>query len=134
MYLRSSNSLHSILASVLCKKRSNIVSNSILRGSARFEWNHVWFSQSQRPCSKLRNDVLDFVTQSACVAYSLSLCVSMVMPSHHFWMIKINDEKRWGPSSTPSTFWFSFLQTLKEYEIIMLIYNRKSCRLDLIFF
>ncbi len=42
----------------------------------RFEWNHmIWFSQSQRLCSKLRNDVLDLVTQSACVAYSLSLCV-----------------------------------------------------------
>ncbi len=30
--------------------------------------------------------------------------------------------------------WLSFLQTLKEYEIITLIYNRKSCRLDLLSF
>ncbi len=32
-----------------------------------------------------------------------------------------------------ATRWQSFLfQTLKEYEIIMLIYNRKACRLDLL--
>ncbi len=31
-----------------------------------------------------------------------------------------------------ATRWLSFLQTLKEYEIITLIYNRKSCRLDLL--
>ncbi len=31
-----------------------------------------------------------------------------------------------------ATQWLSFLQILKEYEIITLIYNRKSCRLDLL--
>ncbi len=36
IYLRSSNSLHSILAFVLCKTWSNIDSNSMLRGSAVF--------------------------------------------------------------------------------------------------
>ncbi len=34
----------------------------------------------------------------------------------------------------PSTCWLSFLQTLKGYELITLIYNRKSCRLDLLSF
>ncbi len=59
MYLKSSYSLHSILASVLCKKWSNIDWNSMPRGSGcgyinssisvlcQFPWDHVvWFSQS----------------------------------------------------------------------------------------
>ncbi len=51
MYLRPSNSLHSILASVLCKKNKAILTQLPCFGAAlwlyRFEWNHVvWFSQS----------------------------------------------------------------------------------------
>ncbi len=51
MYLRSSNSLHNILASVLCKKNEAILTKIPCFGAVlwlyRFEWNHmVWFSQS----------------------------------------------------------------------------------------
>ncbi len=96
------------------QKWNNIDSNSMLWGSAGFEWNHVvWFSQSQRLCSNLHNDVLDSVTQSACVAYSLSLCVSMVVPSHHIWMIETNDEKRWRPLSTPCTHFCKLWRNMK---------------------
>ncbi len=115
------------------QKWNNIDSNSILRGIAGYEWNHMeWFSQSQQLCSKLRNDVLDSVTQSACVVYSLSLCVCMVVPSHHAWMIETNDEKRWRQSSMQCT--YCHFCKLKEYELITLIYNRKPCRLDLLTF
>ncbi len=119
------------------QKWSNIDSNSMLQGSAlvKLIWveHMVWFSQSQWLCLKLHNNVLYSVTLSVCVAYSLSLCVCMVVPRHHIWMIKTNNVWRWCPSSTPSTCWLSFLQTLNEYEIITLIYNRNSCRLDLIY-
>ncbi len=101
IYLWSLNNLYSILTSVLYKKWSNIVSNSMLRGSGcvltnsgvsmlhvrQFPWDHVvWFSQSQWLCSKLSQ----------------------------WWIYKM-------AAFIHAPCW---LQTLKEYEIITLIYNR----------
>ncbi len=56
MYLRSSNSLHSTLVSVLCKKNEAILTQipcfRAVLWLYRFEWNYmVWFSQSHITCS-----------------------------------------------------------------------------------
>ncbi len=109
IYLRSLNSLYSILTYVLFKN-DNIVSNSILRESfyfltnlsvsmlcvQQFPWDHmVWFRQSQWICSKLSQ-----------------------------WRIKM-------AAFIHAPCW---LQTLKEHEIIMLIYKIQTCRLCLLWF
>ncbi len=81
-----------------------------------FEWNHVvWFSQSH-------------ISWSTGNKMAVPIPCGMVQP---IVAVVLKMIKKDG-GTHEATSWLSFLQTLKEYEIITLIYNRKSCKLDLL--
>ncbi len=93
----------------------------MLRGSAGFEWNHmVWFSQSQQLCSKHPRD------HDPSRSHVIRMCS---LPGAMVWQIIVAMTKKMAAPSTQGD-----LDVIKKYEMITLIYNRKSCRLDLLSF
>ncbi len=127
MYLWSSNTAYIAYWCLYCVKKNEAILTQIPYFRAvlwlyQFKWNHmVWFSQSQWLSSKLRSDVLNSVTQSACfvIDYDYGYVWLCQATTSGWSRVMTNKDGALNP---------------KEYEIIMLIYNRKSCRLDLISF
>ncbi len=114
MYLRLSNSLHNILASVLCSKIKQYWLKFYASGQ---RWIRVEPHGMVQP---IAHDLVATETRYHVVLFSQwqRLCLK--------WRIKM------AAPTKPHA--LSFLQTLKEYEIITLIYNRKSCSLGFFLF
>ncbi len=116
MYLRSSNSLHSILSSVLCKKMKQY-------------W--LKFHASGQHCGYIDSSGTRWYGSAPIPRGMVPIPCGIVQPITEAVLKTFAMTNKNGTLHPHAG---SHFCTLKEYEIITLIYNRKSCRLDLLFF
>ncbi len=125
MYLRSSNSLHSILATVLCKKNEATWTQIPCFGVVLDSSGTTWYSSANH-------------TQPGPLETRWQQPYHVVYKGHFRWTTSYGSTNHSCNGVHQciqlNTVLLFVCKLLKEYEIITLILNRKSCRLYLLSF